>query len=98
MQVTITEHNDWEGETFGYILDLEPILIDKILKGLQEEIEEGVIEVSVDTNYTQEQVDTINKHSSNTYMDRLNFYSLAVNDVEDWYYDVFYKGVGLKKK
>jgi hypothetical protein len=32
MQIRVIEHNDWEGETFSYILDLPLETVNKIQK------------------------------------------------------------------
>lgn len=69
-QYTITEENDWEGETFGYIIDLSEQEYEYIIKNIT-----NCLSLSLEeTNYTPEQVETINKHSSNSYMPRLDFY------------------------
>lgn len=69
-QYTITEENDWEGETFGYIMDLTDDEVALITKGLTES-EFHSIEQS---SHTPEDVALVNKHSDNSYMPRLGFY------------------------
>lgn len=69
-QYTITEYNDWEGETFGYIMDLTDDEVALITKGLAES-EFHSIEPS---SHTPEDVALVKKHDTNGYMDRLGFY------------------------
>jgi hypothetical protein len=100
-QITITEHNDHEGESFSYILDnvSEEIVI-KLKDGLDEMVEEGTIEIEENSSYTKEQVTIINKKSKNGYMDRMGFYQipdLADISKENYYDEIFYKAVGLEK-
>ena len=97
-QYTITEHNDWEGESFSYIMLLTEEQADIIKRqinvGLEEELE---IE---ETSYTQEDVEKINKASENTYMDRIGFYKFREwASLDNWEegVGVFYKAVGLER-
>lgn len=87
-QYTITEYNDWEGETFGYILMLTDSEYDIIAKAF-EDSESFEIKPS---EYTYEQVDMINKHSSNSYMSRLQFVRLSddvnLSEIDE---ETFYK-------
>jgi hypothetical protein len=96
MQITITEENDNEGETFGYILELSPELVEKFKEGLADWDE--LVTIEENTSYTKEDVEYINKHSSNNYMDRIGFYEF--NGFPkfdfDFYENIVYKGVGFK--
>lgn len=98
-QYTITEENEWEGETFGYILDLDTEILAKIEKGFEAiNMDYGVEILRIEeSNYTEQDVQKINNASSNTYMDRLNFYRLQENlDLNNFEYDQFpYKGSGM---
>lgn len=100
MQVTFTDINDYEGESFSFIMEIEDEqMIDVIEQGTIDWQEEGSFKIERNTTYTQEQVSLINKHSDNEYMDRIGFYEFKdYRNVKDWYMDVFYKGIGLKKK
>lgn len=85
-QYTITEENDWEGETFGYIMDLTDDEVALITNGLAES-EFHSIEPS---NYTPEQAALVNKHDTNGYMPRLGFYAFKkslvdmIAELDDW--------------
>lgn len=94
-QVTITERNKWEGETFSYILNLDEETILELKNGLKDQsnvkIEEG-------TNYTEEQVKELNDRSNNSYMDRYQFVEFEKPNYDfEWYNDVVYKAVGFKR-
>lgn len=99
-QYEITEENDWEGETFGYIV----MLTEKQAKQIEqrfEEINDGEEILSIEeSNYDQKTVDLINKKSKNSYMNRLGFYTLNPTvDLTNFDYNDFpYKGNGLTKK
>ena len=69
-QYTITEENDWEGETFSYVMDLT----DEEFNYINDRI--GSIDaLSIEpTTHTKESVKIINDHSDNSYKDRINFY------------------------
>lgn len=95
MQVTVTEKNNWEGETFGYILEVEQETLDLLSKSF----EDNKFVTVEETNHTPEDVEKINAHSRNTYMKRLGYYSLPDKlPKEDLYESVFYKAVGLKRR
>ncbi len=99
MQVTVTENNDNEGESFSYIFnDANDSFVSNLMTILSAEIEEGFIEIEENTDYTEDLVKKLNKASKNTYMDRFGFYKIPVVSVEsDIYSEVFYKAVGLDK-
>lgn len=102
MQITVKERNDWEGETWNYILDVEPEVVDIIKNEFRGRSD---IEVYEETEYTQEEIDQLNGRSDNTYMDEYGFYEpltagklLYLKDINgDLYDDVFYKAKGLKR-
>lgn len=91
-QYTITEHNDNEGETFGYILMLTNNQYKSISNRidylsdydkLSEEglwgdigIEDNRLEIEP-TSYIKLDVYRINKRNNNSYMDRLGYYELS---------------------
>lgn len=94
-QVTITEDNEWEGETFSYILDLDDESIKEFKKGLEDR---DNVKIEIDTTFTKEQVELLNNRSSNEYMDRYQFVTFDKPDYDfDWYSDVIYKSSGFKK-
>lgn len=95
IQVTITEENDWEGETFSYILYIPRKTAFKIEEAFKSDYE---VTIDYPTKYTEAKVKNINKMSKNTYMDRIGFYKLdkLPKGKFDWYEDIFYKGKGLK--
>jgi hypothetical protein len=95
MQIKITEHNDWEGETFNYIIDVTPNTLSLLELGLKNR--ENVT-ITKNTEYTPEAVEILNKESDNSYMAAYGFYkikTLPTNDF-DYYEDVIYKGKGLE--
>ena len=95
-QYEIEERNDWEGETFSYIVELTEEQFNKIQKLFEGDEFEEVCSIS-ECDYTKEQVDLINDKSSNSYMDRIAFYKLdPETDLENSEYNDFpYKGNGL---
>lgn len=102
MQITITENNEHEGESFSYIFnDVSEDFINSLKDGFLEYLfEEDIIEIEENTSYTEEQVDLINKTSKNTYMDRMGFYKIPdLTNIpkEEYYESIFYKAVGLEK-
>ena len=96
MQIRVIEHNDWEGETFSYILDEGLETVNKIQHVLHEADEFGEVwEIELNTEYTSELVNTLNKHSQNTYMDYIGFYEIPGGaEITE---DLFYKGAGLNR-
>jgi len=96
-QFTVTERNDWEGETFNYVLNLT----EKEAKEVAEKCEQfgdGSLSIS-ETNYTDIDIEKMNKASSNCYMDFIAKYELKEHALKNWkeFGDCFYKGVGLEK-
>lgn len=97
-QYTITEVNDWEGETFGYIVNITEDTFQRVSDILQEISDSGEAEVSIaSSSYTPEQVELVNNHSSNTYMERLGFYEITNSLTSTDYSNFPYKGNGLKR-
>jgi len=96
MQVTVTDHNEWEGESFSFVLEIDSNLAARI-----QAQEFDLMTIEYPTGYTQSDIDQINSNSDNSYMDRIGFYeikkSININDGIDFYEDVFYKGAGLIK-
>ncbi len=100
-QLTITEHNDWEGETFSYIFDnVSEEMVSMLKDGLDEMVEEGTIEIEENSSYTKEQVTILNSKANNSYMKRFGFYKipdLSTIPKEEYYDEVFYKAKGLEQ-
>lgn len=96
-QYTITENNEWEGETFNYVIDLTEDDVDKIRQKIEHfEIDSLTIRK---TDFTVEQIRTILGMSGNSYMDFIGKYELLDGILDNWTNegDVFYKANGLKK-
>ena len=94
-QVTITERNEWEGETFSYILNLDDETILEFKKGLKDH---SNVKIEENTNYTKELVEYLNNGSNNNYMDRFQFVEFEKPNYDfKWYDDVVYKAIGFKR-
>jgi hypothetical protein len=94
-QVTITEKNQWERETFSYILNLDDKTILEFKNGLKDN---SNVKIEEDTNYTKELVKELNNKSNNGYMDRYQFVEFEKPNYDfKWYDDVIYKAVGFKR-
>lgn len=89
MQITVTDHNEWEGEDFSFILEVDENLGYQIER--QESSEMGV---ELNTDYQLSDEILLNEHSDNGYMDRIGWYEINVPIVPgmDFYGEVFYKG------
>ena len=96
MQITITDHNDWEGEDFSFILEIDENLAHQI-----ERQESSEMEVELNTEWQLGDEKRINKRSQNGYMDRIGFYeikpSIIIVPGIDFYETIFYKGCGLNR-
>lgn len=97
-QFTVKEKNEWENETFNYVLLITPkeaILIQEKINELEFEEEISISE----TNYTNEDIKKINNTSNNCYMDFIAPYKLQENAIIDWEDrgDLFYKGSGMNR-
>jgi len=96
MQITVTDHNDWEGESFSFVLEVDEKLAEKIKSQ-----EMRLMQVELGTTHTAIDIDNINSISDNGYMDRIGLYEIKphiiiVNGI-DFYDTLFYKGCGLNK-
>ena len=96
-QITVKERNDWEGETFNYVIYVTPKEESQIREKC-EKYGKGSLTVQ-ETNYTNEEIKKINATSSNEYMAFIAPYKLNDKSVVNWeeFGDCFYKGVGLTK-
>lgn len=94
-QITVTERNEWEGETFSYILNVDDEMLSKIKNGLKNK---SNLKIEEDTTHTVESIKSLNRQSHNTYMNRYQFNEIKLPTGKfDWYDDVFYKAVGLDR-
>lgn len=95
IQVTVTENNDWEGETFLYVLQVNQEKAQEISEYFsREEFQEDWF-VELNTDYTPEKVELLNEHSDNTYMDYIGFYKIPEGrEISD---ELFYKAAGLER-
>ena len=101
IQITITEHNQHEGDTFHYVFNNRSENDISLLENLlANEIEEGVCEVKK-TNLRPSDINLINEFSGNTYANSIDFYEFKSPiegiDTVDFYETSIYKGIGLKK-
>jgi hypothetical protein len=95
-QITVTERNRWENETFSYILNIDDEMLIKLKDGLKNK---SNVKIEECTTHTKESIIPLNNASSNTYMDRYQFCEICLPAGKfDWYYDVIYKAVGLNTK
>jgi len=94
-QITITEENEWENETFSYVLTLD----DETILEFKKEMEQFEnVHIEENTTYTQIQINDLNSQSENDYMDRYQFCEFEKPNHEfNWYDDVVYKGVGFTR-
>jgi hypothetical protein len=88
-QYTITEENYNEGETFWYIVYLTNEEYNEYLNLLSTE-DCCLTYIIEESNYTLKEITMINKHSDNTYMERLSI--RKVSNIEEPY-----KWAGLKR-
>lgn len=96
-QYTVKERNEWEGETFNYVL----LLTEDELKIVTEKCEkfgDGSLSVK-ETNHSDEDIKKMNDASDNSYMSFISAYKLKPGALENWdeFGDCFYKGNGLEK-
>jgi len=96
MQITVTDHNDWEKESFSFILE-----VSENTSYLIKSQESFQMKVDLNTNFTELEVNIINKSSNNGYMDRIGFYEIlpqkVLQVIDSLYENIFYKGNGLVK-
>lgn len=102
-QYTVKERNQWENETFNYVLMLSEEQVEQIKSKLDEfqeneDYEELYIDI-FETDITDRDISLINMLSDNNYMALVGAYKLEENAIENWIepQDLFYKGVGLKQ-
>ena len=92
-QVTITEINNWERETFSYILYLDDETILEFENGLKNN---SNVRIEKNTTFTKDKVEELNKKSHNNYMCRYQFVEFKKPDYDfKWYEDIVYKAVGF---
>ena len=112
-QVTIEERNGNEGETWSYILYMNEDEYQHLKYILDNDDSISIFERASTmfkiylSNYTKDGVELINKHSSNGYKDRINFYKIVDINILNIFvsenYDklnfvnIFYKAKGLKQ-
>lgn len=96
-QFTVKEENQWEGETFNYVLMLTEDELDCI-KTKIEDLGEGNLTIK-SSSWSCDDVFKMNRMSSNCYMAFIGFYELKDGALERWieFGDCFYKGVGLQR-
>ena len=95
-QIRIIEHNDWEGETFSYVLEVSKEISTEIQRILKKEDPDGdTWEIELDTRYDNETVEMLNKHVNNGYMDYIAFYEITKGS--KIHIGLFYKASGLNK-
>lgn len=96
-QYVITEKNQWEGETFKYVLYLSDDEV-KLIEQKMEEYGRGALSIEP-SDFDDGQIRDLNKLSDNCYMDFIAAYKLEDSALADWknFGDCFYKGVGLIK-
>lgn len=98
MQLTVTEHNSWEGETFNYILNN---ISDELATKIENFCEKyscsqipATYEVKRNTEHTRDSIKVLNENSNNGYMWLYGFYKLPENP--NFENDtLFYKGGSL---
>lgn len=94
MQVRIIEHNDNEGETFSYVLEVNQETADKLVE-IFDQYDSSEWEVETNTNYTLDEAENLNKHVNNGYMDYMGFYEIPEGtELSD---AIFYKANGLNE-
>ncbi len=79
---------------------MDEAILSFIKSGLEEYIEEDIIHIEENSEYTEELVKKLNKASRNGYMARYGFYKipdLSEFEPEEYYNEIFYKAVGLDK-
>lgn len=92
-QVTITEINNWERETFSYILYLDDETILEFENGLKNN---SNVRIEKNTTFTKDKVEELNKKSLNNYMCRYQFVEFKKPDYDfKWYEDIVYKAAGF---
>lgn len=99
-QYTITENNEWELETFSYVMNLtedEATMIKTKIESIEQCSE--CLSIS-QSELSENDLSLINRYFRNSYMDRIGFYEFESGDtLKNWkeFGQLFYKGVGLKR-
>lgn len=96
-QYTIKEVNQWENETFNYVVQLteeEAAIVNQKCQ----ELGQGTLTM-YKTDYTLKDIVRTNNASGNGYMSFMWTYELQEGALDKWeeFGDCFYKGVGLNK-
>lgn len=94
IQIRIIEDNDNEGERFSYVMHVSEDRAQEI-KAFIETLDEDYWDIEMNTNYTEEQMEQLNDHVDNGYMDYIGFYRIP--DGAELTEDLFYKGSGLER-
>lgn len=94
IQIRIIEDNDNEGEKFSYVMHVSEDRAQEI-KAFIETLDEDYWDIEMNTNYTEEQMEQLNDHVDNGYMDYIGFYKIP--DGVELTEDLFYKGSGLER-
>lgn len=94
IQIRIIEDNDNEGERFSYVIHVSEEKAQEI-KEFIDTLDEDYWDIEINTNYTQDQIDLLNYHVDNGYMDYIGFYKIP--DGAELTEDLFYKASGLEK-
>lgn len=94
-QYTVTEDNNWEGETYRYIIEVTQAQ-SNIIQQKCELLGEGCLTIK-QTSYNANDVNRLNEVHRNGYMDYIGFYKINYGMINKWkeYGDLFYKGKGL---
>ena len=96
-QYTVKEINDWEGETFNYVLLLDDSEV-KIIKEKIDSLGDDLLSIK-ETSLTDKDIQLLNDNSDNSYMNLFQVCALNENSLENWeeFGDCFYKRNGLTK-
>lgn len=102
IQIRVIEHNDNEGETFTYLLNVSPEIGKKLKDYVDRVYDESEWAVNLDVNYDRQKVDELNEHVNNDYLEYIEFYEftdpsdLDNIDSDDFDFEgIFYKSSGL---
>lgn len=74
-QYEIKENNPWDGETSSYLVDLDEDTFNKINTLFNTGDHEDTCNIK-ESNYSKEDIESINKKSNNIYVDRIGYYKL----------------------
>jgi len=99
-QWTLTEKNDSEGETYGYILNIHDFEADIIRGWLDDKDPYDEVFKIEKTDYSPKLVNIINSHCDNSYLHRLMWCKITVDlsTIHEFdLYEVFSKLNGLQE-